>query len=67
MIHLLLNMFQDVLDCILFLSGLPCLENALRDVKQPRLVALLSLQLQEISQREHESQLNGLLSLHLTL
>ena len=67
MIHLLLDMFQDVLDRILFLSGLPCLENALRDVKQPRLIALLRLQLQEICQREHKPQLDSLLSLHLTL
>ena len=43
MIHLLLDMFQDVLDRILFLSGLPCLENALSDVKQPCLIALLRL------------------------
>lgn len=48
MVHLLLNVFQHVLYRILLLSSLPSLKNALRDVKQPCLVALLCLQFQKV-------------------
>ena len=43
MVHLLLNVLQDVLDSILLLAGLPRFEDALSDIEQARLIAFLSL------------------------
>ena len=65
--HFLLEMLQDVLDCILFFLGLPRLKNALRDIKKSSLITFLRLQFQEVSKGENETQFNRLLSLKLAL
>ena len=67
MVHLLLDVLQDVLDGVLLLADLPRFEDALRNVKQARLVALLRLKLQEVGERENETQLDSLLALKLAL
>ena len=67
MVHLLLDVLQDVLDGVLLLADLPRFEDALRNVKQARLIAFLRLKLQEVGERENETQFDSLLALKLTL
>ena len=67
MVHLLFDVLQDILDSVLLLADLPRFEDALRDVKQARLVALLRLELQEVGKCENETQFNRLFALKLAL